>query len=73
MARPVGIPMAAPTTTRDAYGRILDLASAVGALRVAASSELHSLKLPPEAIVQLVEAHQALLAAHRAVEETLVG
>jgi hypothetical protein len=68
-----GIPKSAPETTREAYGRILELAEAVGALRVAGASELHSLRLPPEAVRALGEAHQALLAAHRAVEAAVLG
>lgn len=73
MKKTAGIPKAAPATAQDAYGRILDLADAVNALRVAGVSELHTLNLPPAAVEKLMEAHQALLAAHREIEKSIVG
>jgi hypothetical protein len=67
------IPKAAPETTREAFGRVLDLAEAVSGLRMAGMSSSHPLELPAEAMEKLVEAHQALLAAHRVLEASLVG
>lgn len=65
------IPKAAPATTIEAYGRLQDLSDAVGALRVAGMSDVHSLQLPPEAITALIAAHEALKEAHRLVEAKL--
>ena len=67
------IPKAAPETTREAYGRILDLTEAVGALLAAAQSSQHALSLPFEARDALIDARQALRAAHRAVETAVFG
>lgn len=50
---------------------MLDLADATNAVRVAALSHTHTLQLPDVAVARLVEAHQALLAAHRAIEAEL--
>jgi len=65
------VPKAAPNTTLEAYGRVLDLSDMVNALRVAGMSDLHSLQLPEEAVRHLVEAHQALLAAQREIEKAV--
>ena len=70
MKRP-GIPKAAPTSEGDAFGRVLDLAEAVAAIRIAAESETHPLTLPAGAVAKITEAHQALLAAHRIIEEAI--
>ena len=69
MAKPAAVLKAAPSTTLEAYARVLDIAECVAALRTAGASELHPLGLPAEALTKLVEAHQALLAAHRAIEQ----
>lgn len=58
--------------TKTAYAAVLDLSDAVGAIRVAAISGTHTLDLPHEAVAHLVEAQQALLAAHREIEKTLL-
>ena len=69
------IPKAAPETPVEAYRRLLDLVGAVGGLRIAAQSDTHPLHLagglPEEAVRKIVEAHQALMAAHRIVEGAL--
>lgn len=62
----------APDTTLEAYGQVMDLFEAVGALRVAAMSQVHPLTLPSEAITKLVEAQQALMAAHRIIEAAVM-
>lgn len=72
MARSQGISKVAPETARETYGRVLDLAEAVAALRIAACSDLHPLDLPEGAVARLVEAHQALLEAHRLIEAAIV-
>jgi len=68
------IPKAAPKGILQAYGHVGDLCDAVGAIRVAATSELHELGglLPDTAIAKLIEAHQALMASHREIEEALL-
>lgn len=68
-----GIPKSAPETALGAYGRIMDLAEAVGALLAAAQSSQHALSLPFEARDALIDARQALRAAHRAVEAAVLG
>ena len=65
------IPLAAPKSTIEAFGRVADLADAVGAIRVAGMSAQHTLILSPEISAFLQEAHQALLAAHREIETVL--
>jgi len=69
--RDPGIPKAAPATALEAYGRVLALSDAVGALVVAARSVGHDLELPAEAVDKLSEAKQALMAAHRVLEAHL--
>lgn len=73
MAKPAAVLKAAPSTTLEAYARVLDIAECVAALRTAGASELHPLGLPAEALTKLVEAHQALLAAHRAIEQVVLS
>ncbi len=68
MNKPKAVPVSAPSTTLEAYGRVADLADTVNALAIAGASELHALKLSPVAIAKLQEARQALLAAHREIE-----
>lgn len=65
------IPKSAPADLLTAYGRVLDLADAISAVRVAAQSHSHTLQLPDAAVAKLIEAHQALLAAHRSIEAEL--
>jgi hypothetical protein len=67
------IPKTPPVNVLDAYGRTLDLGAAVSGIIIAAMSEGQPLTLPQSAIDHLREAHQALMAANRAIEDQLTA
>jgi hypothetical protein len=57
----------------SAYVAVGQLNDAIGAINVAAQSSTHPLELPAAAVARLVEARQALMAAHREIEKVVHG
>lgn len=66
-------PIARPNTLQEAYVAVLDIAERVNAVRACAISHPPTLQLSPETKARLTEAHQALLAAHRLIENELTS